>query len=323
MLEFRDFSVLVPLFVRGEEIMRHWGFIGVLLIGQMFVGGNGWSYEEVPVTNGGTLAGEVKLVGKVPVPKGYNLVTFPDPVYCGRISNGNGFRLLQPFQVGSNGEFRNVVVLIEGIKKGKPFTNTTERIEAIDCAFAPYVTVVRDEQEIQVVNMDPVLHDIQAYETSKFGARVLFNLPLPMSKRLSKRDLLDGKKVKNRAGKVLSHKIHMRKGRNVFVMQCGFHAYMESWGLAVKNPYFAISQDDGSFTIADVPPGEYKVLVWHPLLTKEFTVSIEANKNARLDIQIDAPKGRLYANEAQEKTRFGMELLGDSKIVPSVELQRY
>ena len=227
------------------------------------------------------------------------------------------------FKSGLTGEFRNVVVLIEGIKKGKPFKNTTRRIKAVDCAFAPYVTVVRDEQEIEVVNMDPVLHDIQAYETSKFGARVLFNLPLPMSKRLSKRDLLDGKKVKNRAGKVISHKIHMRKGRNVFVMQCGFHAYMESWGLAVKNPYFAISQDDGKFTITDVPPGEYQVLIWHPLLTKKYTVTIDPNGTTNLDVQIDAPKGRLYANEAQEKTRFGMELLGDSKIVPSVELQKY
>ena len=303
--------------------MRHLGFIGVFIVGMMITSPFGWAYEEAPVENGGTLTGEVKLLGKVPVPKGYNLVTFPDPLYCGRISDGNGWRLLQPFQVGPDGEFRDVVVLIEDIKKGKPFTHTTERIEAVDCKFAPYVTVVRDGQEIEVVNMDPVLHDIQAYETSKFGARVLFNVPLPMSKRLSKRDLLDGKKVKNRAGKVMTEKIHMRKGRNIFVMQCGFHAYMESWGLSVKNPYFAISQTDGKFVIADIPPGEYTVLAWHPLLTKEYTVKIEPNGKTELSIQIDAPKGRLYANEAQEKTRFGMELLGDSKIVPSVELQKY
>ena len=28
-------------------------------------------------------------------------------------------------------------------------------------------------------------------------------------------------------------------------MQCRFRAYMESWGLAVDNPYFAITQADG------------------------------------------------------------------------------
>ena len=78
------------------------------------------AYEEVPVSNGGTLSGTITLDGEVPKPKGYNLVTFPDPVFCGRISNGNGWRLLQPFNVGENGEFRDVVVLLEGIKKGKP-----------------------------------------------------------------------------------------------------------------------------------------------------------------------------------------------------------
>ena len=30
--------------------------------------------------------------------------------------------------------------------------------------------------------------------------------------------------------------IHMTKDRRLFVMQCGFHAYMESWGLAVTIP---------------------------------------------------------------------------------------
>ena len=31
------------------------------------------------------------------------------------------------------------------------------------------------------MNMDPVFHDIQAYETSHLGPRVLFNTPLPMN----------------------------------------------------------------------------------------------------------------------------------------------
>ncbi|MCZ6800036.1 MAG: carboxypeptidase-like regulatory domain-containing protein [Nitrospirae bacterium] len=284
-----------------------------------------WSYEEVPVTNGGTLTGIVTLQGDVPNPKGYNLVTFPDPVYCGRISDGKGWRILQPFTVDAQGGFQNVVVLVEGIKEGKPFNNTTKQIEAIDCKFAPYITVVRNHQKVKVVNKDPVMHDIQAYETSKFGARVLFNVPLPVSDRLQRRkkDLLEGKHIKNRVGRAMTQLIKMRKGRNVFVMQCGFHAYMESWGLAVKSPYFAISGKDGSYAINDIPPGTYKVAVWHPMFTQEYTVTIRSGETSQLAIPIEAPKGRLYANEAQEHTRFGMELLGGSKIVPIVELQKH
>lgn len=55
------------------------------------------------------------------------------------------------------------------------------QIEAKDCLFLPFTTVVRDDQSVTVVNMDPVMHDIQAYETSNLGARVLFNVPLPMN----------------------------------------------------------------------------------------------------------------------------------------------
>lgn len=283
----------------------------------------GWGYQEVPVSNGGTLAGVVTLVGDVPKPKGYNLVTLPDAVYCGRISTGTGWRLLQPFVVGPDGGFKNVVIYLTEITEGKPFVYESPRIQAIDCTFEPYITIVRDRHDVEVVNMDPVFHDIQGYETSKFGARVLFNVPLPMSKNLQKKELLAGKTVKNRSGPVLTQPITMGKKRNLFVMQCGFHAYMESWGFAVKNPYYALSAKDGSYVIDDVPPGTYTVQVWHPMVSKDYTVTITPNQTTELLIAIDAPKGRLYANEVSEGTRFGMELLGEATINPIVKRQTY
>lgn len=282
-----------------------------------------WGYEESPVTDGGTLQGTVTLLGEVPNPKGYNLVTLPDAVYCGRISTGTGWRLLQPFVIGPDGGFKNVVIYIEQIHKGKPFNYTPPRIEAVDCTFEPYITIVRDRHDIEVVNMDPVFHDIQGYETSKFGARVLFNVPLPMSKKLRKEALLAGETIKDRAGKVLTQHIKMGKQRNLFVMQCGFHAYMESWGFAVKNPYYALTQKDGSYAITDIPPGTYTVQAWHPMVRKEYTVTITPNGTAELPIAIEAPKGRLYANEMSEGTRFGMELLGNATIKPTVKRQTY
>ena len=219
--------------------------------------------------------------------------------------------------------FKNVVVYIRNIKKGKPFNYSPPLIEAVDCRFEPYITIVRDRNNIKVVNKDPVFHDIQGYETSKRGARVLFNTPLPMSKRLKKKDFLDGKTVNNRAGKVLTQPIKMGKGRDLFVMQCGFHAYMESWAFVAENPYYSLSTADGSYSIPDIPPGLYSVRVWHPMITKEYTVTIKANEIEELPIEIIAPKGRLYANEVSEGTRFGIELLGTSTIKPTVEHQTY
>ena len=66
------------------------------------------AYEEAIVSEGGTLVGTVTLDGKVPRPKGYNLITLPDQVYCGRISDGQGWRLLQPFNVSQTRQFRDV-----------------------------------------------------------------------------------------------------------------------------------------------------------------------------------------------------------------------
>ncbi|MBI4000288.1 MAG: hypothetical protein HY348_00700 [Nitrospira defluvii] len=76
---------------------------------------------------------------------------------------------------------KDVVVLLTDATKGKPFKFEPLTIEARDCRFLPFVTVVKDGSEVVVMNMDPAMHDIQAYETSQLGPRVLFNTPLPMN----------------------------------------------------------------------------------------------------------------------------------------------
>jgi hypothetical protein len=246
------------------------------------IGSGAWAYQETAVTDGGTITGSVKLDGAVPKPKGYNLTTLPDPFYCGRISDGQGWRILQPFQVGPAGEFRDVVVYLEGVDKGKPFPEgSVPQIEAKDCLFLPFTTIVRDDQSVSVVNMDPVMHDIQAYETSNLGARVLFNVPLPMNPQ-HPRNFKDrteaGMYHKHMAGPPMKELVKLSKGRRIFVMQCGFHAYMESWGVAVHNPYFAKTDEQGRFTITDVPPGTYRLVVWHPYIrtTTEQVVTVTA-----------------------------------------------
>ena len=144
------------------------------------------SYDVVDVQHGGTVEGQVTLIGAVPEPKGFNLITFPDPTYCGRISNGKGWRLLYDFTVASDGGLKNAIVTLEGVESGKPFDLSVPLIEARDCIFQPWVTIVRNGHAVEVVNMDPVMHDIQGYETSmEAGARVLFNTPLVMNHHIN------------------------------------------------------------------------------------------------------------------------------------------
>lgn len=273
------------------------------------------AYEESPVADGGTLMGTVMLDGKVPGPKGYNLTTLPDAVYCGRISDGRGWRLLQPFNAGPNGEFSQVVVVLDGVKKGKPFgAYQPPKIEAIDCRFRPFVNVVRDLHDVVVVNMDPAMHDVQAYETSHLGPRVLFNVPLPISKRYPHEAHLSANSHKHYEGAPITQTVRMTKGRRIFTMQCGFHAYMESWAL-----------NEGRFQLTDIPPGIYKVKLWHPYLREdiEHTVTIEPNRQTSLDLKVEAPTGRLYANQMVENAYIRYTITEDvqSQIVPTLEKQ--
>ncbi|MBM4123961.1 MAG: carboxypeptidase regulatory-like domain-containing protein [Nitrospira sp.] len=283
-----------------------------------------WAYEETTVTDGGAITGTVTVAGGKPAPKGFNLITFPDPVYCGRISTGTGWRLLNDFTIASDGRLKDVVVLLKEIPRGKAFAFRPPTIEARDCQFQPFLTVVRDQAEVAIVNMDPVMHDIQAYETSQLGPRVLFNTPLPMNPHHPRMGV-DAEYHKHIPGEPVKKDVHMTKGRRFFVMQCGFHAYMESWGLVIDNPYYAVTKGDGTFSIPDVPPGEYVLMAWHPSLGKmlEQKVTVPAKQTVQADFTIESPKGRRSAHEIEENPRFGLEALGKTvAIKPTLELQQ-
>ena len=122
---------------------------GWLMLGLSFA----WAYEEIQVTDGGTITGKVTITQGTPIPKGFNLITFPDPVYCGRISTGTGWRILQEFSVAADGGLKDAVVALVDATKGKPFTFKPPTIEARDCRFLPFVSVVKDRSEVNVVNM--------------------------------------------------------------------------------------------------------------------------------------------------------------------------
>jgi len=300
--------------------------VGVVIVG--WLAGTAWAYEEIAVVDGGSLTGQVMLDGKVPTPKGYNLTTLPDAIYCGRISDGRGWRLLQPFDAGEQGAFRHVVVRLEDIDKGKPFPEfKPPRIEAIDCQFLPFITVVRDLHDVVVVNMDPAMHDIQAYETSNLGPRVLFNVPLPISKRYPHTTGLSAHVQKHYEGTPTTQTVKMTKGRSIFTMQCGFHAYMESWALVVDHPYYAITDQDGRFEIGDIPPGTYRVTIWHPYVHESYeqTVTITPKGHATVNVKVKAPTGRLYANQMVENAYGRYTITEDvqSQIVPTLEKQSH
>ncbi len=282
------------------------------------------AYDVAVVEAGGALQGTVSLKGLAPSPKAYNLITFPDPEYCGRISDGKGWRLLKDFAVNDDNYLQGVVMVLEGVTAGKPFSLSIPKIEARDCQFLPFTTVVRSEHGIEVVNMDPVMHDIQAYETSiTHGTRVLFNSPLPYNQKHHRGNI--HATHKHRPGKSMVHQFQMTKGRDTFVMQCGFHAYMESWAIAVDNPYYTFTNEAGTYEISDIPAGTYRLRAWHPGVKHEKIqmVTIKPSQSTEVNISLDSPVGRWTAHTRQKPARFTPAALGRPiHIEPLVELQR-
>lgn len=285
---------------------------------------SGWAYEVKDVPDGGTITGMVTLLGSPPPPKAYNLVTFPDPEYCGRISTGNGWRLLRDFLVNEHNQVKDVVVFLHEVPAGKPFALSIPRVEARDCQFLPFTTVVRSGHGVEVVNMDPVMHDVQAYETSLLqGTRVLFNSPLPFNHEHKRGDL---HATHNHApGDSLVRQFKLSKGRKTFVMQCGFHAYMESWAIAVENPYYAFTDEQGRFRIDRVPPGTYQIQAWHPSVKHPIvrTIVVEPKATVTIDFELPAPTRRQTAYTIRTPPRFTTAALGRPlTIEPLVERQR-
>jgi hypothetical protein len=228
------------------------------------------AYESGTVENGAVVRGKVTFTGTVPDPKEFDLRRSPDREFCSAVSDGNGHRLLKEVTIGPEGGLKDVVVVLEGIERGKPFTFTDAEMEASLCQFLPFVTVVSDKRRVTVFNRDPVSHDSQGYAYDQAGVDIVLHRP-----------------ALHESG--TTDIVNLVKGRKVFTMQCGMHPYMQNWGYAIDNPYYAVTDSDGSFSIGDLPPGTYMVKAWHPILgIQERELTLEPNGAATLDVRFDA-----------------------------------
>jgi hypothetical protein len=64
-------------------------------------------------------------------------------------------------------------------------------------------------------------------------------------------------------------------------VKCNIHSWMRAFIGVVDNPYFAVSGDDGAFTIKNLPPGTYTIAIWQEKLgTQEQQVVVAPNGNA-------------------------------------------
>jgi hypothetical protein len=227
------------------------GLLAVVASLATMAGAAAWAYEEITVANGGTVTGGIRFTGTVPAPDRFELRRYYDRVYCGALSDGSGYRLLKEVFVGSQGQLKDVIVTVEGVAQGKPFTLQETNLEANMCQFVPFVSALRKEHALRVVNLDSVAHDLQFYERDEQGhIFIMFHRPA-----LTKGGTSD--------------LVRTTGNRRSVTMQCGMHPYMQGHGLVVENPYYAITGEDGMFRISDIPPGQYQLKAWHPILGEQ------------------------------------------------------
>jgi hypothetical protein len=229
-----------------------------------------WAYEESAVLNGGMVTGTVQFFGELPQPTSFELRRYPDQDYCGALSDGSGYLMLREVAVGPEHGLKDVIVTIQGIEKGKPFEFKETKLETNICQFVPFVSVMRDQHPITVKNLDTIAHDLQVYEREWEHIFMMFHRPT-----LTKGGTSD--------------LIRFTGTRRGVIMQCGMHPYMQGHGLAVDNPYYAITGLEGTFAIRDLPSGSYRIKAWHPILGEKVQeVTVAANGIASLDFRFKA-----------------------------------
>jgi hypothetical protein len=189
------------------------------------------AYEVIAVTDGGTLTGVVRFSG--PPPKLEPLPVNKNREVCGEQKPSEALVL------GPDRGVRGSAVLIEGVAKGKKPTGEV-LLDNHRCLFVAHVTALPAGERARVKNSDGILHNTHGF----MGRPTVFNLALP-----NKDEMIDITKRLTKPG--------------VIRVVCGAHPHMSAWMIVHDSPYVAVTDDTGTFRIDRIPPGTYKVTMWH------------------------------------------------------------
>jgi hypothetical protein len=212
----------------------------------------------------GSVKGRFVVDGQPPKPS--PLVVTKDQ-YCIDLKPVN-----ESVMVGDDGSLANVVVYIRVGRRDKievhpDYAAQLDEPAVLDnkaCHFVPHVTLLRAGQPIILKNSDPVGHN------TNLG---VFNQIIP-------------------AGGETPTKI-TRAAALPIPVSCNIHPFMKGYVLVQDHPYMAVSTEDGTFEIKNIPAGKREIVFWHeaPGLMKNLKVGgSTADRRGSVELTIEGGK---------------------------------
>lgn len=249
-------------------------FVCLLFCCNVTFGQEGW----------GHLKGQILVEGKLPEIKPEKVDRDRDVCLAGKKEPPLDDNLL----VGKQGGLKDAFVMMY-LKRKKPAVhpsykdqlNKPVEIDNKNCRFAPHALFVRVGQALRMKNSDDVGHNCHS---TLFNNE--FNVNVPVG------DFVDWKMVENE--KVPG------------VMTCDFHKWMDAVVLVREEPYVAITDENGSFEIENVPVGKWKFQFWHKKTAYMKTLDVPGfvvGKRGEIEVEIvdgkvlDLGKLRINGNQ--------------------------
>ena len=223
---------------------------------------NAQDYAARDKSKDGSITGTVKFVGKPPPDVFIDMSKVP---VCK--AKHKTPPKLETVVVNKNGTLLNVFVYITKGAKGWKCAPPKEpiTIDQDGCFYKPHVQGMVVGQPMRIKNTDGILHNIHSYPLKNDA----FNFAQPVAGE----DIL-----------TLTSRTKTFSKQEIVPIRCDVHGWMGTYVVVRKNPFFAVTDKKGNYTIKGVPPGTYELYAWHeyygnkqrktrPIRSKPLTVT--------------------------------------------------
>jgi hypothetical protein len=227
---------------------------------------------SLQMASAGDVTGKITLKGTPPPP-----LTIDYGDVCSKLNPT--VPTTRHYVVGKDNGLANVFVYISKGLEGKKFPATTEAVELdqVGCNYNPYVFGVMVGQPVRIKNSDATMHNIHAMP--KVDGNSEFNFAEP-----SQGDMNDTKWVES-----------IKVPEVMVKLKCDVHQWMFAYAGVQAHPYFAVSDPDGNFKIANLPAGKYTLTAYHlkahgakPGESQEITVA-DSPLTVNFTVEVPAP----------------------------------